>query len=243
MFYNDRSLSGRRDSLSLSSIWSEGTKSFGSMYTTPVGRSGTKLGFNYSANSVHILDGDLEDMQVRGPASEITRPDGVNIVTSDVTKIYAEKIIGDAAVNIFDKFNMSANNIVNMYFKASADAAVESNNLVNFVNSSGTIKITGAYSGTKVHAEVEDSGQTVKVQLTPKADIEINGNVISEEGIVKITSAANNIIIQGGYAKYELIINADMQNTINQMQQNWQKQGGPALSDAVDTFGIAYRIV
>lgn len=49
--------------------------------------------------------------------------------------------------------------------------------------------------------------------------------------------------IQSGYAKYELIINADMQNTINQMQQNWQKQGGPALSDAVETFGIAYRIV
>lgn len=69
LFYNDRSLSGRRDSLSLSSIWSEGTKSFGSVYTTPVGRSGTKLGFNYSANSVHIVDGDLEDLQVRGHAS------------------------------------------------------------------------------------------------------------------------------------------------------------------------------
>lgn len=207
-----------------------------------------------------------------------------------------------------------------------------------------TINITGAYSGTKVHAEVEDGGQTVTVQLTPKADIEINGNVISEEGIVKITSAANNIVIQGadagssasvqgsevyleaaqgsvsqgyhdgitnigggvqelykneyetakaaadqefeghkqnktyeasvnrqrsyngnmiaggniyinasdinvngyiqsGYAKYELIIDADVQNIINQLQQNWQKQGSPALSDAVVTSGSAYLIV
>lgn len=69
IFFNDRSLSGRRDSLSLSSIWSEGTKAFGGMYVTPVGRSGTKLGFNYSANSVHIVDGYLEDLQVRGHSS------------------------------------------------------------------------------------------------------------------------------------------------------------------------------
>ena len=50
----------------VSGIFSEGTKSGSFAYNTPVGRSGTKLGVQYSANSVHIIDGDLEPMNVRG---------------------------------------------------------------------------------------------------------------------------------------------------------------------------------
>lgn len=69
LFYNNRSLNGRRDSISLSTIFSEGTKAFSGMYVTPLGRSGTKLGLNFSTNSVHIVDGGLQDMQVRGHSS------------------------------------------------------------------------------------------------------------------------------------------------------------------------------
>lgn len=66
MFYTNKSLTGNRDTLMVSGIFSEGTKSGSFAYNTPVGRSGTKLGVQYSANSVHIIDGDLEPMNVRG---------------------------------------------------------------------------------------------------------------------------------------------------------------------------------
>ena len=57
LFWTDRSLTGMR---------SDGTKSFSAMYTVPVGRSGTKLGLTYSTNSVHITDGELEDLNIKG---------------------------------------------------------------------------------------------------------------------------------------------------------------------------------
>ncbi len=60
LFWTDRSLTGRRD------MRSDGTKSFSAMYTVPVGRSGTKLGLTYSTNSVHITDGELEDLNIKG---------------------------------------------------------------------------------------------------------------------------------------------------------------------------------
>lgn len=66
MFYTNKSLTGNRDTLMVSGIFSEGTKSGSFAYNTPVGRSGTKVGVQYSANSVHIIDGDLEPMNVRG---------------------------------------------------------------------------------------------------------------------------------------------------------------------------------
>lgn len=69
LFFTDRSLTGNRDSLMLSGILSDGTKSFSASYMTPVGRSGTKLGLNYSTNSVHITDGELEDLNVKGHSS------------------------------------------------------------------------------------------------------------------------------------------------------------------------------
>lgn len=69
LFFTDRSLTGNRDSLMISGIRSDGTKSFSASYITPVGRSGTKLGLNYSANSVHITDGELEDLNVKGHSS------------------------------------------------------------------------------------------------------------------------------------------------------------------------------
>lgn len=66
MFWQDRSLTGVRDSLMMTSVFSEGTKSFGLSYSLPINRNGTKLGLNYSSNSVHITDGPLEDLDVKG---------------------------------------------------------------------------------------------------------------------------------------------------------------------------------
>lgn len=68
LFFIDRSLTGVRDTLNISTIYSKGTESFSTYYARPVGRSGTKMTLQYSTNSVHVVDGDLEDMNVRGHA-------------------------------------------------------------------------------------------------------------------------------------------------------------------------------
>lgn len=68
LFFTDRSLTGVRDTLMMNTIWSDGTKSFGLGYSRPINRSGTKLNLQYSTNSVHITDGPLEDLNVRGHA-------------------------------------------------------------------------------------------------------------------------------------------------------------------------------
>ncbi len=69
LFFTDRSLTGNRDSLMLSGIRSDGTESFSASYTTPIGRSGTKLSFNYSMNNVEITDGELADLDVEGEST------------------------------------------------------------------------------------------------------------------------------------------------------------------------------
>lgn len=66
LFWQDRSLTGVRDSLMMTSVFSEGTKSFGVAYSFPINSNGTKVGLNYSTNSVHITDGPLEDLNVKG---------------------------------------------------------------------------------------------------------------------------------------------------------------------------------
>ena len=45
---------------------SEGTKSGSISYSIPFTKSGTRFGMQYSANSVHIRHGSLEDLDVRG---------------------------------------------------------------------------------------------------------------------------------------------------------------------------------
>lgn len=86
MFWQDRSLSGVRDSLMMTSVFSEGTKSFGLSYNAPINASGTKIGLTYSGNSVHITDGPMEALDVRGHATaygvSITHP----VITNETVK-------------------------------------------------------------------------------------------------------------------------------------------------------------
>ena len=69
-------------------------------------------------------------------ASTITRADkpDVNLATSPVTKIFAENVFGNVAINKFDKFQLDANHIANMYFGMS-ETSNSAANLVNFVDS------------------------------------------------------------------------------------------------------------
>lgn len=55
IFYNNKSLTGNRDNLNIGTLRSKGTKAGILSYSRIVGRSGTKLNFNYSSNSVHQI--------------------------------------------------------------------------------------------------------------------------------------------------------------------------------------------
>lgn len=68
-------------------------------------------------------------------ASTITRADApnTNLATGPVTNIFAEKVVGNVAINQFKEFQLDANNIANMYFGVDKDG--NAGNLVNFVDS------------------------------------------------------------------------------------------------------------
>lgn len=66
-------------------------------------------------------------------------------VNGNVTNIWADKVVGNAAVNVFQDFKLDANNIANMYFKDLKNNSAD--NLVNFVNS--RIDINGTVNAVK----------------------------------------------------------------------------------------------
>lgn len=67
-------------------------------------------------------------------ASMITKADAPNnnLATGSVTHIFAQDVVGKVAINKFDRFELDANNIANMYF-GKDKANVTATNLVNFV--------------------------------------------------------------------------------------------------------------
>ena len=52
-----------------------------------------------------------------------------------VTDIWADRVVGNSAVNVFKDFQLDANNIANMYFNELNRKEADASNLVNFVNS------------------------------------------------------------------------------------------------------------
>lgn len=289
--------------------------------------------------------------------------------------IQSDSLSGNGSLTAQGAPEVVINNNTNLYLKVNNVTVGEAGGEVNFNNAAltsadgtkyggitiapdkesgngGELIINGNYGGGYVYAQVDlpkdqDSTQLVKqtIQLQPRADIEINGIVNSEEGTVRITSAADNIVIQGesaadsaavkgktivlsaskgsvsqgfqegivniggsvqtqyddlyqdakdhfdnkygfkhdsvedewstndtanepsgnmiagenvyinasdinvngkiqsGYADYVVNIDAGLQETINQMQQNWQNSGSKPLTDAMVTTGTTYRIV
>lgn len=102
-----------------------------------------------------------------------------NSLTSDN---YKEKITG---------LNADKSKVVN-FTKLTADAGN---------GTGGKLIINGNYNAGAVKAIITVDDKTQEIQTTPRADIEINGIVNSEGGTVEISSAANNIIIQGETAE------------------------------------------
>ena len=102
------------------------------------------------------------------------------------TSLTGDEAKDNATIEGLNKDGMSAN-----FGTISPDAAA---------NDGGRIVINGNYGGTAVYAKVTIDGQNQNIQMTPRADIEINGLVDGGDGIVEISSAANNIVIQGDSA-------------------------------------------
>jgi len=71
LFYTNRSLSGRRDLLTLSYLHAEGLETASVGYEFPIGRRGARLAFDYSTNSTEVVDGFYKtwDIPVKGRAS------------------------------------------------------------------------------------------------------------------------------------------------------------------------------
>lgn len=68
LFYNNRSLTKERDSLTLSSIFSRGSKAVGVNYSRPIDTKGTRLLVGYSTNAIKGVEGDMETMGALGHA-------------------------------------------------------------------------------------------------------------------------------------------------------------------------------
>ena len=66
-------------------------------------------------------------------AGEIVKPGGENLIKDNVANIWADRVVDKTAINVFNKFNLSANEIANMYFGTSKENH-NAANLVNFVN-------------------------------------------------------------------------------------------------------------
>ena len=66
-------------------------------------------------------------------AGQIIKPGGDNLIKDNVANIWADRVVDKTAVNVFNKFNLSQNEIANMYFGLK-DTKHDAANLVNFVN-------------------------------------------------------------------------------------------------------------
>ena len=82
LFYNNRSLSGRRNPLILGTVFSQGTAAFSAMYSHPVGRSGGKLNFGMNFNTVRQVK-HTEIYKTTGHASSFSLGYAQPICVSD----------------------------------------------------------------------------------------------------------------------------------------------------------------
>lgn len=138
------------------------------------------------------------------------------VVINNNTNLYLKVnniTVGESGGEInFNNTSLTSENYKDKISEINTDKERKGNfNIVSPDAESGTggkLIIKGNYEGGIVNAKItakdpnaEDPSSaeliTQTIQTTPRADIEINGFVNSKDGTVEITSAANNIIIQG----------------------------------------------
>ena len=144
---------------------------------------------------------------VAAMASVITRADGngagPNLVNGAKTDIFAEKVVGQVAMNSFQQFQLDAGHIANMYFKeqgGSADAA----SLVNFVNS--RIDINGTVNA------IQNSKIGGKLFFLSK-----EGMAVGAQGVIN----AGSLYVATPTAKrFEEIVGSYTQGTVDENIEN-----------------------
>lgn len=104
VFFNVRSVTGIRDSLSVGGTYSEGTKALSASYSLPIGSRDTRLIFGYSTNRVETVRGSFRDMDVDGNSSSYSMEIRQPIVVNDTTRseISVDGMLQNSKTDILD---------------------------------------------------------------------------------------------------------------------------------------------
>ena len=127
--------------------------------------------------------------------------DGINITNNTNLLLKVNEITVDAegGLLIYNNQEMTASSTADINNKISAlnESATAGFNIINTVDNAGAgaVNINGNYNGDKIEFKVP--GETTTRQYLPLANIQVQGNIINNVGNVNITSANNNIVVQG----------------------------------------------
>ena len=140
-------------------------------------------------------------------SGELTAQGSPEVVINNNTNLYLkvnDVIVGDAGGEInYNSVNITSDGAVSQIQSINADAekkAAFSSVVADAGDGQSKLVINGNYGGEDVepvYAKVPGEGKEEVITTLPRADIEINGNVSNANGLVEITSKANNIVIQG----------------------------------------------
>lgn len=135
---------------------------------------------------------------------ELTAQGSPEVVINNNTNLYLkvnDVIVGDAGGEInYNNVNITSDGAVSQIQSMNADAgkmAAFSSVVADAGDGQSKLVINGNYGGDDILAKVNIDGKEEVISTLPRADIEINGNVSNANGLVQITSKANNIVIQG----------------------------------------------
>lgn len=122
----------------------------------------------------------------------LTKVNAITVDDAGGKLIYNNSIVTGTSVADFNKNINAINKSADASFGA-VDAAA---------GDSGRVKIQGLYNGKSINYQgsfVDEQGvtQTVAGSIRPMANIQVQGNIYANDGAVEISSAHDNIVIQG----------------------------------------------
>lgn len=141
-------------------------------------------------------------------------------VKGNVTHIWADKVVSNAAVNVFKDFQLDANNIANMYFNTKGASGADAANLVNFVNSridiNGTVNaIQNSQIGGNLFFLSKDGMAVGKSGVINTGSLYVMTPV---EIISDITSPEHNYSYEALKGTFDSGAEANINTALNRMQ-------------------------
>ena len=142
-----------------------------------------------------------------------------NLIKNGVADIWADKVVDKTAINVFNKFNLSANEIANMYFGLKGTEH-NSANLVNFVNDridiNGTVNaIQNSQIGGNLFFLSKEGMAVGKSGVINTGSLYVMTPV---ERIYDITSPEHNYSYEALKGTFDLGSEADINTALNRMQ-------------------------